>query len=1181
MTSPNATRLPIASISRRLPFLVISTIIIASIITAIAIVLVGDSPLESAMKDHLETLAVSQAQQIDQALEGHLAQMHILSQQEAIKGALQAASNEYAGLTDEDISATLEGRNQAWREALTRENPSEVEIVSAIVLNDISAQLFAAHQEGLATTLGFETDFLLVDQHGVVIAASYLPSDYVQTNEAWWQALQAGETAYLAGPESDPTDRSGQQMGLALPIYDDSNNTIIGGLYGTVEATLITQIIDQFQESDLGHTILADHNGQAIYGPETLAEFQEQPLPIKQSMNSLQSFDTSWGETQILAVPVTSATPVIAGLDWFVVSMLARGRVVVPPGPPILPAVIVAVLSCLLFIILLEFFYMRPLTRDLGKLHAGAQALAQGDLGTRVQIERRDELGVLAGTFNEMAGRLQRSYADLEQQVANRTQELVAQTERLQASEQAVAEQRTFLRQVIDAIPDPIFVWDRDGRYLLLNQEAHGLSNANVGEVIGQEEWHAEEAKKYAHLWLAEDRQVLDSLEGFRNHESAYDQPDGSKRYYQVSKSPFFGSDDDAIGVLVTMTEVTERKRAEEALRESQEQFTQFMDMLPHRVFIKEESGQTIYLNQYNKEFFATEDAIEVPPQALFQPIPNDVEAMTINDQNTLANEPIRIEETLSDKNGNEHIFETTKFRIVRANKSPLVGGIGLNITDRVKAEQALASALERAKRLQVEAEAANRAKSRFLANMNHELRTPLNAILGFAEVIQRNKTLTEDNLENLNIISRSGEHLLTLINQVLDLSKIESEQMTLDPISTDLCSLLVEVIDMFAQTAGQKQLELHLELDEAVPRFVYVDAVKLRQVLINLVGNAVKFTERGGIMLKVEARARNQHRIPLTFQVIDTGVGIAPNERGQLFEVFSQTHSGRRANTGTGLGLSISQQFAHLMGGTISVDSQVGQGTTFEFEIFVETVTADQVEDQAYQPQRNVIALAPDQPHYRILVVDDQPINRQLVVKLLHPLGFELREAADGQQALDIWQTWQPHLIWMDMRMPVMDGYEATRQIKAQGTPPNGASMDTKIIALTASSYEEEREAVIQAGCDDYLRKPFRAADIFVLMEQHIGVRFLYAEADPQPNSIHSNSSLSTEALTLLSMEQLTHLTETIETLDLLLIEAQLEQIEQTHPELASGLKQLVHDFQFDKLLILMEEAKTHHEQF
>jgi signal transduction histidine kinase/CheY-like chemotaxis protein len=488
---------------------------------------------------------------------------------------------------------------------------------------------------------------------------------------------------------------------------------------------------------------------------------------------------------------------------------------------------------------------------------------------------------------------------------------------------------------------------------------------------------------------------------------------------------------------------------------------------------------------------------------------------------------------------------------------------------------QALSDQAEQLAIAKDRAEAANRTKSVFLSNMSHELRSPLNAILGFAQVMTRSTNLSPENRESLEIISRSGEHLLTLINQVLDLSKIEAGQATLNETDFDLYRLLADVESMFRLQAREQNLQLLLERGDNVPQFIRADEVKLRQVLINLLNNALKFTAEGGVSVRVASSgglATAEERQPaschLLFQVEDTGPGIVDAEMEHLFEAFAQTETGRRSQEGTGLGLPISRHFVQLMGGNMSVSSQVGMGSTFQFDIKARVVTA--ADHPPIAAARRVIALEPGQPHYRILIVDDLPTNRQLLVHLLKPLGFELYEAADGREAIELWQKVEPQLIWMDMRMPVLNGYEATQQIKA-----TTQGQATAVIALTASSLEGERHLILSAGCDDYLRKPFRESEIFDMMSKYLGVRYLYEETVGQVNGRSSEAVLTTADLRPISSALLNKLAEAIESINLAQIDEAMAEIQQELPETAAKLQQLITHFEYDTILKMVEEAR------
>jgi PAS domain S-box-containing protein len=485
-------------------------------------------------------------------------------------------------------------------------------------------------------------------------------------------------------------------------------------------------------------------------------------------------------------------------------------------------------------------------------------------------------------------------------------------------------------------------------------------------------------------------------------------------------------------------------------------------------------------------------------------------------------------------------------------------------------------SPLQQARR---EAEAASQAKSTFLANMSHELRTPLNAILGFSQLMDGDPNLTDEQQANLSIINRSGEHLLALINDVLEMSKIEAGRVTLQETGFDLYSLLDTLEELFCLRAEEKGLTLSLRRGENVPRYVVADEGKLRQVLSNLLGNAVKFTRQGSVALRVSASSPALPRPParntLHFEVEDTGPGIAPEELEVVFDPFVQADVRREPREGTGLGLSISRQFVRLMGGDITAGSELGQGSLFQFD--VQVGLAAEAEEGETRPSRRVLGLAPDQcaadgQPFRLMVVEDKETNRRLLVQLLESLGFEVKEAANGQEALDVWERWQPHLIWMDMRMPVMDGHETTQRIK--GTPKGQAVV---IIALTATAFEEDREQVLLEGCDDFVRKPFRKDEIYDMLAKHLGVGFLYDEEPAPPPSARPAEPAympSTEALAALPAGWLADLQQATTRGDLPLILHLADQIRDYDAALADGLADLAQNYKYRKILTLIEQA-------
>ena len=482
------------------------------------------------------------------------------------------------------------------------------------------------------------------------------------------------------------------------------------------------------------------------------------------------------------------------------------------------------------------------------------------------------------------------------------------------------------------------------------------------------------------------------------------------------------------------------------------------------------------------------------------------------------------------------------------------------------------------------EAQNANKAKSRFLANMSHELRTPLNAILGFTQLMCRDSSVSKENQENIQIINRSGEHLLKLINDILEMSKIEVGQITLNEAKFDFYTMLKSIEEMLRLKAEANKVNLTFEIAKDVPKYIYTDEGKLRQIIINLLGNALKFTEKGEISLivKLEDNAQVEEtnidflfsdtRL-LHFSVKDTGPGISSDEMDRLFSPFEQTRIGRISNEGTGLGLSICQKFVELMGGKLEVESVVGKGSIFSFGILIklqELSTSQTIGSKKTDETHRVIGIAPDQPEYRILAVDDVPANRLLLKKMLSEIGFTVEEAGEGQKAVELWSSWNPDLILMDMRMPVMDGYEATKKIKSL---PQGK--ETIIIALTASAFEEERVVVLSAGCDDFMRKPFHEAELVEKIGQYLNIDYLYEEAiDVSVDKSASLTELSQVSLAVMSEEWRSQLYDAAAKVDNQEILQLLSDIPTEYESLARGLEDLVEQFRCDKIIDLTKSV-------
>jgi PAS domain S-box-containing protein len=465
-------------------------------------------------------------------------------------------------------------------------------------------------------------------------------------------------------------------------------------------------------------------------------------------------------------------------------------------------------------------------------------------------------------------------------------------------------------------------------------------------------------------------------------------------------------------------------------------------------------------------------------------------------------------------------------------------------------------------KRYEESLQQANRAKSVFLANMSHEIRTPMNAILGFSQLMLRDQDLTSRQCQYLGTINRSGEHLLALINDILEMSKIEAGRTTLNPSTFDLPALLTDLEMMFRVRTTEKKLSFSVEMIGDVPQYIVSDINKLRQVFINVLGNAVKFTSGGGICMRVQADHTLATGPCLQIEIEDTGPGISAEDQEKLFRHFEQTKTGQQTGTGTGLGLAISREFVRLMGGDITVDSDVGKGSVFLIGLPLTEGDAGAVEAKANP--KHVLRLEDGQAACRVLIADDIEDNRQLLAQLLAPVGFEVHLATNGAQAVEEFEAWQPHLILMDFRMPIMDGQEAIRRIRAM----NGGEKPT-IIAVTASAMDDNRQELMEVGADDFIGKPFREEELFQKIHVHVGVRYVYAE-HPEGKPV-DDAKLTPESLAVLSADLLHGMREAVISADLDQLLAQIHNAEAKDPRLARALRGLAENFEYQTLLDLL----------
>ena len=528
--------------------------------------------------------------------------------------------------------------------------------------------------------------------------------------------------------------------------------------------------------------------------------------------------------------------------------------------------------------------------------------------------------------------------------------------------------------------------------------------------------------------------------------------------------------------------EINERIRVEEELASGRNMLRTLIDSMPEEIYAKDSESRYILANKQILSSFGFKEFHEIIGKTDFNFLSQNEAMENYRDENSVlkARGQIRnFEKPFTNSEGNIRWYGVTKVPM-RDTDGRITGLVGIkrDITDHKEAEENLQEAKEAA-------EAANRAKSAFLSNMSHEIRTPLNAIMGFSELMLNDKNLTEEQNAWLNTINKSGEHLLAIINDILEISRIEAGQTTFNPSTFNLHDMLKDIETMFRVKTEARNLHFLAELADDLPKYIVADEAKLRQIFINIVGNAIKFTQEGGIVLRVRTKESENGKLKLMAEVEDTGPGIEEKDIDVLFQMFGQTETGIREG-GTGLGLAISQQYAKIMEGGIAVKSEHGKGTCFTVTVEIALGEKPGKKDSA----RNRVVGLKQGESFRVLVVDDREINRNLLKEMLSPVGFEIAEAKDGLEAIKMFKSWLPDVILMDMRMPVMNGYEAIKSIKSMNSPED---KKVPIIAVTASAFSEDRTRALEAGADLYLRKPFKEQELFESIGSCLDVHYVY----------------------------------------------------------------------------------------
>jgi len=770
----------------------------------------------------------------------------------------------------------------------------------------------------------------------------------------------------------------------------------------------------------------------------------------------------------------------------------------------------------------------------------------------------------------------------VEARTANLTAE-IAESERLETIRKELAATkisedaaREYAESLINTVREPLIALDQDLRVVSVSRSFYEFFKVKPEETIGQliydlgnKQWDIPKLRELLET-------ILPQKATFDNYEVEHDFADIGRRIMLLNARQIQRVLGKERIILLSIEDITVRREFENGLEKARKELAatkisedaarEYSDSIINTV-----REPLISLDQDLRVVSASRSFYEV-----FKVNPEETVGQLIYDLGNNQWDIPKLRELLEtilpqkatfDNYEVEHDFADIGRRIMLLNARQIQRVLGkeriilLSIED-ITARRRFETELRQAKEA---AEVANRSKSAFLANMSHEIRTPMNAILGFSQLLRRDPEATTKQRQQIETINRSGEHLLALINDILEMAKAEAGRTTLNPSAFDLHALIDDVGKMMRQRAEDKGLQLVVQGSTELPRSVLADEGKLRQILLNLLSNALKFTQKGAVTLRLSAKPGKEQGFQLTAEVEDTGPGIAPEELARLFHPFEQAQAGRAGGTGTGLGLAISRGYTRLMGGDITVKSRPGQGCIFSFDVAM-TEASPAAAVGKVQP-RQVKGLKPGQPRYRVLVVDDKQDNREFLAQLLTPAGFEIRQAVNGAEAIKEFETWRPQIILMDLRMPVMDGYEAIRRIRSMA-----GGKEVKIIAVTASIFGEINRDARGAGADALILKPFREVELFEKMRTLLGAEYVYEGEGPAVTApVETAGALKPGALAGLPRELVSQLREAAINGDFHLLLELTGRVEALDSRLAGVLRALAGKFDTQRILNLL----------
>jgi len=995
--------------------------------------------------------------QIDRNIYNRIEILRSYSKDELLHSTIKESNDIFAAL--EDIDAYINQNDKEWTAAA----PGEITpFMAELIQNDLSREILEK-TKFYQKNYGYRVfgEIFITNKYGANVAQTGKTTDYRQNDEIWWQtAVQEG--LFISDAAKDVSaDMNALSIGVRINNEEGEFIGVIKAVLNIQEVEILIQNVhQQISEESADIKLVAQDGTIIIFNTEGFEPFSRLDSEIWENIQQstgpqyfISKGDLADEGDELFAWSVSAGYKDFAGLNWLLILEYETEEIFAPVAQ-MKNNLLISYGVMALLALGVGYFLSRSFSRNITRLRDAMAAVGQGNMGGGITIYSKDEIGELSQSFQMMT-------LDLAQATI------------------ALKDREEKYRVIFDKVANLIVSLDKQGTVIDCNNYVNQLLGYTPEELIGQS------MKKIVHPdYLAAGQQALQSILSLGysyNNEYKLIRKDGAAVDVSANSTALKDDYGEFYRTLTVVSDITESKQAAEALENERNQLFSMFDAIDEVVYVSDpKTYEMLFMNSVAKAAWG--DRVGEKCHKILQK--SDTPCSFCSNDKIFGENQGQTYIWEFQNLVNHHWYRCIDKAIHWPDGRLVRFELAIDFTDQKDAEgkleqtnrelgqsnRELEVSILRANQMAEEAMVANRAKSEFLANMSHEIRTPMNGVIGMTELLLETD-LNEEQQDYIETVSSSAQALMTVLNDILDYSKIESGKLTIESIDFDLFQAVNDMAELYAFAARGKGLEYQVHFADNTPHRVLGDPVRIRQVLSNLIGNALKFTETGYIHIDLNVEEQNEKETSVRFSVSDTGIGISAEKQKAIFEKFTQADtSTTRKYGGTGLGLAISQQLVELMNGQIGIESQSGAGSTFWFRLTLPQVN-EQKDVESFSHEIQVDSASESKLSARVLLVEDSETNQKVASQMLETLGCKVDIAANGLEALDKLAMASYDMIFMDCQMPVYDGYETTAEIRRR----EGGQAHTPIVAMTAHAMIGDREKCLAAGMDDYIAKPVK----------------------------------------------------------------------------------------------------------